>query len=176
MFKFFAGVLIGLVLAISYVRFNVQLPPILQLPNDLRGGVISTAAENDLYDLDGDEQRRRRALEVFFANRPGAAAEADAEAGYPFLKSIHTARAVREARQLRSQWHGFDVAFEKPGLRAALERHYGEREADQLKRLMLFEELTARPFLKQWLEENRGTIDANNVYERITSAALSTSD
>jgi hypothetical protein len=176
MLKFFAGVLIGLVLAISYVRFNVQLPPILQLPNDLRGGVISAATENDLYDLDGDEQRRRRALEVFFANRPGAAAEADAEAGYPFLKSLQAARAAKEARQFRSQWNGFDAAIEKPGLRAALERQYGTRDADQLKRAMLFEELTARPFLKQWLEENGGPIDANNVYERITSAASSKSD
>ena len=119
------------------------------MPNDLRGGVISAATENDLSDLDGDEQRRRRALEVFFANRPGAAAEADAEAGYPVLRSLHTARAVREVRQLRSQWNGFDVAFEKAGLRAALERQYGEREADELKRLMLVEEFTARPFLRQ---------------------------
>lgn len=43
MLKFVSGLLLGLVLAISYVRFNVQLSPILQLPGDLRGGVVSAA-------------------------------------------------------------------------------------------------------------------------------------
>jgi hypothetical protein len=164
--------LLGVVLAISYVRFNVQLPPIAQLPNDLRGGVVSAATEGDLYDLNGNEQRRLRALEVFFANRPKAAAEADAEAGYPFLKSLHTARALRETRELRAQWHGFDTVLEQPGLKDALERKYATSDTDQLKRRMLYEELLARPFLVQWLEERGGPVGPDNVDARITSAAV----
>lgn len=172
MLKFVSGVLLGVVLAASYVRFNVQLPSILQLPDDLRGGVVSAATEGDLYDLKGDEQRRLRALEVFFANRPQAAAQADAEAGYPFLKSLHTARALREARELRAQWHGFDAVLEQPGLKAVLERKYATSDAGQLKRLMLHEELMTRPFLSQWLEEGGGPVVPDDVHDRINSAAL----
>ena len=172
MLKFVSGLLLGVVLAIGYVRFNVQLPPILQLPDDLRGGVVSAATEGDLYELNGDEQRRLRALEVYFANRPEAAAEADAEAGYPFLKSLHAARALREARELRAQWHGFDTVLEQPGLKAALERKYATSDTDQLKRWMLHEELMTRPFLIQWLEERGGPVGPDNVDARITSAAL----
>lgn len=171
MLKFVSGLLLGVVLAIGYVRFNVQLPPILELPEELRGGVVSAATEVDLYDLKGDEQRRMRALEVFFANRPEAAAKADAEAGYPFLKSLHTARALREARELRAQWYGFDKVLEQPALKTALEQKYATSNTDQLKRQMLHEELMTRPFLVQWLEERGGPLDPGNVYARITSAA-----
>lgn len=172
MLKFVSGLLLGMVLAISYVRFNVELPPILQLPDDLRGGVVSAATEGDLYDLKGDEQRRLRALEVYFANRPEAAAEADAEAGYPFLKSLHATRALREARELKAQWQGFDAVLEQPGLKAALEQKYATSDTDQLKRQMLHEELMTRPFLIQWLEERGGPLGPENIDARITSAAL----
>jgi hypothetical protein len=172
MLKFISGLLLGVVLAISYVRFNVQLPTILQLPDDLRGGLVSAATEIDLYDLDGDEQKRLRALEVFFANRPEAAAKADAEAGYPFLKSLHTSRALREARELRAQWHGFDTVLEQPGIKAALEQKYATSDTDQLKREMLHEELMTRPFLMDWLEQRGGPVNPDNVDARITSVAV----
>jgi hypothetical protein len=99
MAKFIAGLVAGVLLAIGYVRFDVALPPFLRLPDLLRGNVIATATEAELYGDVVDPAVRRRALEIFFANRPADAASLDAEAGHPFLAALHRERAVREARQ-----------------------------------------------------------------------------
>ena len=151
--KFLIGVLAGAALSFGYVRYNVELPGILQLPDRARGNLISTAIEDQLYDLDADAATRRRALEIYLANRAADAALADAEAGHPFLSALHRARARREARQLLLALPAFDETLAKPALRSALERKHGTRDANVLKQRMLADALARKPFLKRWLEK-----------------------
>jgi hypothetical protein len=163
MLKFVLGVLLGAVMAFGYVRWNVQLPAILLLPEKLRGNIISTAAEADLYDLERGAEVRRRALEVLFANRPDYAARLDAEAGHPFLSALHRERAVREARQILIQWSAYQEVLAKPALRGALERKHGSSDPQVLKSAMLREALDKQPFLKSWLVRHTGAIVDDNL-------------
>lgn len=154
MFKFILGIIIGAALAFGYVRFNVQLPSVLQLPDMLRGNLISTATEADLYNLNAAPETHKRALEIFFANRSKDAAKLDADTGHPFLKALYKKRATREARQLSMQWTAYDQALSKPALRESLERKHATSDTAELKRHMLFDALSRKPFLKEWLEKN----------------------
>ena len=151
MLKFLLGVIAGALLSFGYVRYNVQLPEILQLGDRLRGNLISTAVEQDLYNLERPTETHRRALEVFFANRPADAAAIDARNGYPFLQRLHSRRAIRQARILSMQWSAFDAALSRPELRKVLERKHGTSSDVELKRAMLVDALDREPFLKQWL-------------------------
>lgn len=65
MLKFILGVLFGAGLAVGYVRYSIELPEYLQLTDKLRGNLVSTATEGELYDLGRDIETRRRALEIF---------------------------------------------------------------------------------------------------------------
>ncbi len=155
MLKFILGVLFGAGLAVGYVRYNVELPEYLQLTDKLRGNLVSTATEFELYDLDRDLATRRRALEIFFANRPEFAVDVDAAFGHPFLKSLYRRQAIRQARLLRGQWSAFDVALDKPALKERLEERYGTKDVEVLKRRMLAAALEKEhPFLKSWLQKN----------------------
>ena len=58
MLKFVLGVVLGVLLAFGYVRWNIELPAFLTLPDKLRGNIVSTATESELYDLDGDPGAR----------------------------------------------------------------------------------------------------------------------
>ena len=55
-------------------------------------------SKGDLYDLDKPLDARKRALEIFFQNRPQFAAEVDAEFVHPFLNALYLKRMIREAR------------------------------------------------------------------------------
>jgi hypothetical protein len=155
MLKFILGVVFGAGLAVGYVRYNLELPEYLQLTDKLRGNLVSTATEGELYDLGQDIKTRRRALEVFFANRPDFAVDVDAEFGHPFLTSLYRKRAIREARLLRGQWSAFDLALEQPALRARLEAKHATSDELILKQRMLADALDeSYPFLKLWLSEN----------------------
>jgi len=156
MLKFLLGILLGAMMAFGYVRWNVQLPAALLLPEKLRGNIISTVVEADLYDLGRGAQARQRALEVLFATRPDYAARLDAGAGHPFLSALHRERAAREARQLLIQWPAYDDVLAKPALRAALERKHGSADPEVLKLAMLREALDRQPFLKSWLKDHAG--------------------
>lgn len=151
MIKFVAGIVIGALLSFTYVRYGVELPAVLRLPDVLRGNLVATAVEQDLYDLDRTPAERTRALEVYFANRAGDAAALDADAGAPFLSALYRTRARREARQLLLAQTAHDGVLAKPALRAALERKHGTSDRDALKQLMLAEALEQKPFLKRWL-------------------------
>lgn len=155
MLKFILGVVFGAGLAVGYVRYNLELPEYLQLTDKLRGNLVSTATEGELYDLGQDIKTRRRALEVLFANRPEFAVEVDAEFGHPFLASLYRKRATREARLLRGQWSAFDMALEQPALRERLEAKHATSDDLILKQRMLTAALDkSYPFLKAWLSEN----------------------
>ena len=154
MLKFILGVIFGAALAVGYVRYNLDLPEYLQISDKLRGNLVSTATEGDLYDLGRDIAMRRRALEVLFANRPEFAVEVDQEFGHPFLKALYKRRAIHEARLLRGQWSAFDMGLEKAELRAALERKHGANDPLVIKQRMLQAALAkSYPFLKRWLEQ-----------------------
>jgi hypothetical protein len=155
MLKFILGVLFGAGLAIGYVRYNVELPEYLQLTDKLRGNLVSTATEFELYDLEQDLATRQRALEILFANRAEFAVEVDAEFGHPFLKSLYRRQAIREARLLRGQWSAYDTALAQPALKARLEQVHGTADSEVLKQRMLASALEKDyPFLKSWLEKN----------------------
>ncbi|MBI1361851.1 MAG: hypothetical protein GC155_16365 [Alphaproteobacteria bacterium] len=171
MWKFLGGVALGVVLAFGYVKFNVELPGFLQLPGMLRGGLISSATEAQLYDLSADEATHQRALEVYFANQAHAAVQVDAEAGHRFLDALYAARARREAQELSMAWSAFDTALAKPALREALERKHGVTDDDALKRAMLFEQLDSKPFLKSWLARSGGALTPDTLRDRLTDAA-----
>ena len=148
------GVLIGIALAVGYVRYELALPDWLLLPDRLRGNIVATAIEDALYDLDADPDKRRRALEVFLDNRAADAAQADAEAGHPLLAALHARRASREARLLAGEWPAYAAALAKSELRAALERRHATTDEETLKRRMLAAGLDGKPFLKRWLERH----------------------
>jgi hypothetical protein len=122
MSRFLLGLVIGIALSFGYVRWGIKLPDFLTLLEQLRGNIVSTAIEEDLYNLDQPIQTRQRALEVFFESRAKFAVETDAEYGHPFLNALYRKRATHEARLLRGQWDAFDEAMGKPALRSALER------------------------------------------------------
>jgi len=165
MLKFIAGVIFGALLSIAYVRFNVELPGVLQLPERLRNNLVSTATEAELFDLGADPATQQRALEVFFAYRPMDATRIDAEAGHPFLIALHRRRSAREARLLLGQWDAYDEALSKPALRAALERKHGTSDDTALKQAMLFDALDRKPFLKAWLQQNGHQTDPASLRE-----------
>lgn len=154
MTRFVLGVVVGVLAAIGYVRFDLALPSWLQLPDMLRGNLVSTATESALYDLDPDPAVRTRALEVYFANRAREAAKVDAEAGSPFIQALHKSRAVREARQLTGEWSASSEVLTKPALREALERKLGTSDTGALKLQLLADALDRKPFIKSWLERH----------------------
>jgi len=171
MLKFLGGILLGAALALGYVRFNLELPAALQLPERLRGNLVSSATEGDLYDLSLDAETHQRALEIYFANRAPDAVRIDAEAGHPFLKSLYLARARREARQLAMLWSETEQVLSQPALRAALERKHGTTETLALKRALLWEGLERRDFLKHWLESHHGPVTPDNLKQVLARVA-----
>jgi hypothetical protein len=170
MWKFLAGMVAGTVLAIVYVLFNVQLPDFLQIPGLVRGGVISSTTEAQLYDLGPDEAARRRALEVYFDNRARDAVGVDADAGYPFLTALHRARATHEARLLSTRWDALDQALAQPALRQSLERKHQTTDTQALKQAMLWDALDDMPFLKQWLDITYGAQTPQSLHTTIVDA------
>jgi hypothetical protein len=156
--RFFVGLIFGIALSFGYVRWGIALPDYLTLPDRLRGNIVSTAIEGELYDLGQSIETRRRALEVFFDSRAKFAAEVDAEYGHPFLKALYRKRATREARILRAQWDAFDMALDKPALRASLEKRHGSSDETALKQAMLFKAFQEKPFLAAWITENDGVV------------------
>lgn len=171
MLKFILGVLFGAGLAVGYVRYSIELPEYLQLTDKLRGNLVSTATEGELYDLGRDIETRRRALEIFFANRPDFAVRVDAEFGHPFLAALYRKRAIREARRLRGQWSAFDTALDKPALRERLEKKYGTTDATALKQAMLAEALQREPFLKSWLVKQGHAIEHADLLATLREAS-----
>ncbi|MEZ5774688.1 MAG: hypothetical protein R3D33_08315 [Hyphomicrobiaceae bacterium] len=167
MLKFLAGLVLGMVLAVAYVRFDVELPAFLQIADRLQGNAVSSAIEADLYDLDADAGRRMRALEIYFANRAADAARADAEAGHPFLKALERARLRREAREVLAMDEAAGKALGQPGLRAALERKHGTRDEAMLRRAMTADAVASRPFLDGWLKREAGIPASEDATSRL---------
>jgi hypothetical protein len=174
--KFILGTLMGAALAVGFVRYEIQLPAWLQLPARLEGNLISTAIEADLFDLKRDEDSRRRALEIYFANRAEAAVAVDREAGHPFLRSLYRARASREARQLLARRSAVDQALAQPALKSALERKHGTSDEAAIKRATLAEGLDRLPFLKSWLESENQPLDPASLPGVLGKAASAASD
>lgn len=166
--KFLGGIALGAALAFGYVRWNLSLPKWLELPELLKGNLISTATEADLYDLDKPLNVRQRALEVLFQNRAAFAAEVDAQMGHPFLNALYRKRIIREARQLKMQWSAFDKALAKPALRAALERQHGTKDSLALKRRMLMRGLKEKPFLAKSIALKTGPATPETLRDTLT--------
>ena len=174
MLKFILGVLFGAGLAVAYVRYDLELPEYLQLTDKLHGNLVSTATEFELYDLEQDLAKRRRALEILFANRADFAVEVDAQFGHPFLKSLYRRQAIREARLLRGQWSAYHTALEKPALRERLEQRYGTSDTEVLKQRMLASALAKDyPFLKSWMEKNGEPTGESELLDTLTRVGVS---
>jgi hypothetical protein len=150
MLKFLAGLALGVAAAVGYVRFNAGLPAFLEAPERLRGNIISTAIESDLYKLATPPAAQKRALSVYFANRAEDAAALDERAGRPFLGALHRQRLSREAQLLLGKLHAFDAVFSQPALLAALERKHNTTDRQQLVNALLNEEFAKSAFLMQW--------------------------
>ncbi len=163
MARFLIGLVVGLALAFGYVRWGVSAPGFIQLPEKLKGNIVSTAIEGDLYDLDKPLDARKRALEIFFQNRPQFAAEVDAEFAHPFLNALYLKRVIREARLLRSERGAFDIALRKPALRAVLEKKHGATNDTALKQAMLFDAFTKKEFLVQWVAKYEERVSPNTL-------------
>lgn len=163
MLKFFTGTAMGALLAFVFVRFGLEPPAIVKLPEKLKANLVTTAVEADLYDLNAADDVHERALKIYFDNRAGDAAKLDAAAGHPFLAALHRERAMREAAKLIAAWDAYDDVLAQPSLRATLERKYDAREDDALKRAMLMDALGKAAFLKAWLERERGEVTLENV-------------
>lgn len=171
MLKFFVGTALGALLSFVFVRFGLEPPAITKLPEKLKGNLVTTAVEADLYDLNAAAGVHERALKIYFDNRAGAAAKLDADAGHPFLTALHRDRATREARTLNAAWSAYDKVLAKPALRAALERKYAVTDDAALKQAMLMDALAKTPFLKEWLERAHGEITPANAQTHIAEAA-----
>ncbi len=171
MLKFFTGTALGALLAFVFVRFGLEPPAIVKLPEKLKANLVTTAVEADLYDLNAADDVQERALKIYFDNRASDAAKLDAKAGHPFLTALHRERAQREARKLMAAWSAYDEVLAQPALRATLERKYGATEDNALKRAMLMDALGKEAFLKAWLERGRGEATVENVREVLVEAA-----
>lgn len=163
MLKFLTGLATGVVLAVVFVRYDLAVPAIFDLPDKVKKNVVSAAVEGELYDLAQDEAVRSRALAVYFKNRAGDAVKVDAAAGHPFLNALYRARAAREARQLGSQWTAYDKVLAQPALRTTLEAKHGVGDDDALKRAMLWAALARKPFLMAWLERQHADVTAETL-------------
>lgn len=167
MLKFITGTVIGAVLAYLFVQFNVAPPSVLKLPEKLRGTLVATAVEAELYDLSAAADVRVRALKVYFSNRAQDAAKLDAESGHPFLNALHRARARREARQILALWGGYDKVLAQPALREALIRKHKVSEDDALKLAMLVESFRKKSFLVAWLHQQQGEVADGNLLAEV---------
>lgn len=165
--KYIAGAVLGILITVGYTRLGFMTPAILEIPGKLKGNVISSAAEYDLYDLTQPIEVRERALEVFFGNRPKFAVEVDAEFDHSFLKLLYRKRVIREARQLRMQWSAYDTALEKPSLREVYQRKYGTNETIALKQSMLMDAYLEKEFLVEWVKRNREPVNNENLLQTL---------
>jgi hypothetical protein len=152
--RFLLGILVGIVLALGYVRFGVSLPGVLLLPERLRDNLVSTAAETQLYDLAQPADVRARALEVLVQTRPREAVALDAELGHPLLDGLYRRRAAREARQLLAAADAYGTVLAQDGLRAALVRRHGTDDPEALAQAMLAEAAAKSAFLAAWLRRS----------------------
>lgn len=171
MSKFLLGLVFGAIMSFAYVRYNVELPAIMQLPGLAQNAAVAVAATDDLYDLDAPEDHRQRALEVYFQSQAKQAAEIDQAAGSPFLKALHKRWAVREARQLKLQWSAFDQGLAKPQLRKVLERTHATTDPLKIKRAMLWKAFQDKPLLQSWLRHHGGPATPDTLPDRLTEAA-----
>jgi hypothetical protein len=171
MLKFIIGTAFGALLAFASVRLGIEPPGILKLPERLKGNLVATAVEEDLYDLDNDQPARTRALAVYFKNRASDAAKLDETVGHPFLNALYRTRATREARTLAALWMAYDEVLAKPELRRTLETKHDTSEDDALKRAMLLEALANKPFLTAWLARDQPPPAAENIRELVDQAA-----
>ena len=171
MLKFLIGTAVGAILSFAFVRFGLEPPAIVKLPDKLKANVVATVVEGELYDLAAEAAVRERALKVYFANRAGDAAKLDAAAGHPFLKALLRARARREAGQLNALWLAYDTALAQPALRATLEAKHGTAGTDDLKRAMLLDALDKKPFLKAWLTSEHATPETSNIRDLLKDTA-----
>jgi len=163
MLKFFLGTVLGAAMAFGYVRWDLDLPEFLQLPGMLKGNLVSTAVEGDLYDLDQPFKTRRRALEIFFQNRPKFAVSVDAEFGHPFLKVLYRKSVIRAARIIKAQGPALDRAFEKPELRKVLEKTHGTTDPELIRKRFLLAQFRKETFLVKWVEKNIGPVTEKNI-------------
>ncbi len=171
--KYIAGAVLGILITVVYTRLGFTTPAILEIPGKLKGNVISSAAEYDLYDLTQPMEVRERALEVFFGNRSKFAVEVDAEFDHLFLESLYRKRVIREARQLRMQWSAYDTALEKPALREVYERKYGTDETIALKQSMLMNAYQEKEFLVEWVKRNREPVTHENLLQTLEELSRS---
>ena len=118
--KFIAGAFFGLVLSVAYVWHGVKLPDWIELPEVLQGSLKTAATDNALYDLNAPADRRRRALEVYFANQAERASQIDQSLAHPILNELMRRRVKRRAQVLRGLWSAYDQALNKPALRKVL--------------------------------------------------------
>jgi hypothetical protein len=171
MLKFLTGLATGVFFAVVFVRYDLALPAIFDLPDKVKKNVVSTAVEGDLYDLANDGPTRGRALAVYFKNRAGDAVKVDAAAGHPFLNALYHARASREARELGGQWTAYDKVLAKPALRATLKAKHGVSDTDALKRAMLWQAYGRKPFLKSWLEQKHGSVSVEALRDLLSDVS-----
>jgi hypothetical protein len=171
MLKFLLGTATGALLAFVFVRFDLEPPAILDVPEKVKKSVVATVIEGDLYDLARDDETRTRALEVYFKTRAGDAAKLDARAGHPFLNALYRERARRDAGVLLAEWTAFDAALAQPALRKKLETKHDTTETDPLKQAMLLEALAQRPFLKSWLNQTGDAPTRETLRERLQATA-----
>jgi hypothetical protein len=171
MTRFLLGLVFGVALSLAYIRYNVELPEVLQLPDLIHTGVVAGAADETLYDLSRPIGERERALEVLMQARAKQVVGWDREEGYPLVSALYRRKARREARQLKLQWAAFDEALGQPKLRGVLERRHGTRDTALLKQRMLWSAYRERTFLSQWLAANGGEPEPGALFARLSQVA-----
>ncbi len=175
MLKFFLGLIFGLLMSVSYVRWGIEKPKILDLVDQLKGNIVAAATDSELYDVNAPGDVKARALEAYFRNSPYRATVVDAEFGHPFLTALYRRRVIREARQLRLQWSAFDKALVQKNLRKVLENKYQTTDARLLKQAMLMRALREqKPFLFNWINRFDGGTTRETLLKRLTVLSQST--
>jgi len=169
--KFIAGTLFGIVLSVSYVWYDVDLPDWIRLPEMFQSGLKAALTQDTLVAQDAPADQRLRALEVYFASQPKRAANLDRQLGHPHLNALTFAYVRRKARQLDTKWTAYQKGLDAPSIRAALVRKHGTSDDALLKRRMLLLDLLDQPHLHQWLTHHRTTPTVQNVRELIVELA-----
>jgi len=171
MVRFVLGLVFGIAMSLAYIRYNVELPEMLQLPGLMQSGVVAGTADATLYDLSRPLGERERALEVLMQARARQVVEWERAEGYPLMSALYRRKARHEARKLKLRWAAFDEALGQPSLRGVLERRHGTAETDELKQRMLWAAYQDDEFLRGWLEMNGGEPQPEALLGRLDEVA-----
>lgn len=159
--KIVCGALMGVALTWAYVRFGFELPGVARIGAKVTSEAVIATAEVDLYDVHAPLQTRQRALAVVMGQKPELFIEVDGALGNQFFEEVIRRKAVRQAKLLKGRLRAYDMALDKPALRAMYEKRFHVKDTEILKRRMLLADVRDEEILHRYLKRHfsQATLD-----------------